>query len=48
MRYYPEPDGHISNKVKVALNLSNYDFIKNKMLQVLIHLILMLKVISLL
>ena len=30
MSYYAEPDGHISNKVKVVLNLSNYAFIKNK------------------
>ena len=25
MSYYPEPDSHITNKVKVVLDLSNYD-----------------------
>ena len=24
MSYYPEPDGHIRDKVKVVLDLSNY------------------------
>ena len=24
MSYYPEPDSHIKDKVKVALDLSNY------------------------
>ena len=24
MGYYPEPDSHIKNKIKVILNLSNY------------------------
>ena len=24
MSYYPEPDSHIRDKVKVVLNLSNY------------------------
>ena len=24
MSYYPEPDGHIKDKVKVVLDLSNY------------------------
>ena len=24
MNYYPEPDSHIRNKVKVLLDLSNY------------------------
>ena len=24
MRYYPEPDSHIRDKVKVVLDLSNY------------------------
>ena len=24
MRYYPEPDCHITSKVKVVLDLSNY------------------------
>ena len=24
MSYYPEPDGHIRDKVKVVLELSNY------------------------
>ena len=24
MSYYPEPDSHIRNKVKVVLDLSNY------------------------
>ena len=24
MSYYPEPDSHITDKVKVLLNLSNY------------------------
>ena len=25
MSYYPEPGSHITNKVKVVLDLSNYD-----------------------
>ena len=29
MSYYPEPDTHIKNKVKVVLNLSNYATKKN-------------------
>ena len=40
MSYYPEPDSHIRDKVKVVLDLSNYATKKNKiMLQVLIQLI---------
>ena len=34
MSYYPEPDSHIRNKIKVELDLSNYANKKN-----LIHLI---------
>ena len=29
MSYYPEPDSHIRNKVKVVLDLSNYATKKN-------------------
>ena len=29
MSYYPEPDGHIRDKVKVVLDLSNYPAKKN-------------------
>ena len=29
MSYYPEPDSHIRDKVKVVLNLSNYITKKN-------------------
>ena len=29
MTYYLEPDGHIRDKVKVVLNLSNYATKKN-------------------
>ena len=29
MIYYPEPDIHIRDKVKVVLDLSNYDITKN-------------------
>ena len=28
MSYYPEPDNHIRNKVKVVLNLQNYATMK--------------------
>ena len=28
MNYYPEPDSHIKDKVKVALDLSNYATVK--------------------
>ena len=38
MSYYPEPDNHIRNKVKVVLNFSNYATKKKKiMLQALIQ-----------
>ena len=38
--YFPESDGHVRDKVKVVLVLSNYITKKNKtMLQALIHLI---------
>ena len=30
MRYYPEPNSHVRDKVKVVLNLSNYPTINNK------------------
>ena len=30
MGYYPEPDGHIRDKVKVIVNLSNYATKKNQ------------------
>ena len=40
MSYYPEPDSHIRDKIKVVLELSNYATKKNcDMLQALIHLI---------
>ena len=40
MRYYPEPDSHIRDKVKIVLELTNYATKKNQnMLQVLIYLI---------
>ena len=29
MSYYPEPDSHIGNEVKVLLDLSNYATKKN-------------------
>ena len=29
MSYYPEPDSHIRNKIKVELDLSNYANKKN-------------------
>ena len=29
MRYYPEPDSHIRDKVKVVSDLSNYTTKKN-------------------
>ena len=29
MRYYPEPDSHIKDKVKVVLDLSNMSLKKN-------------------
>ena len=29
MSYYPEPDSHIKDKVKVVLNLSSYAAKKN-------------------
>ena len=29
MRYYPEPDNHINDKVKVILNFSNHATKKN-------------------
>ena len=29
MSYYPEPESHIRDKVKVVLNLSNYDTKQN-------------------
>ena len=46
MSYYLEPDRHIRDKVKVVLDLSNYATKKNQqMLQVLIHLIKLLKAI---
>ena len=39
MRYYPEPDSHIRDKVKIVLELTNYATKKNQnMLQVLIYL----------
>ena len=45
MSYYPEPDSH---KVKLILDLPSYATKKNyKMLQALIHLIYLLKEISL-
>ena len=38
MSYYPEPDNHIRDKVKLILDLSNYATKKNyKMLQALMH-----------
>ena len=37
MSYYPEPDSHVRDKVKVVLDLSNLETKKN--LQVLRHLI---------
>ena len=40
MSYYPQPDSHIRDKIKVVLDLQNYDTKKNwNMLQTLIHLI---------
>ena len=30
MSYYPEPDSHIRDKVKVVLNLSNYATKRNR------------------
>ena len=40
MSYYPEPDSHIIDKVKVVLDLSNYATKTNQIkIQVLIHLI---------
>ena len=40
MGYYPEPDSHIRDKVKIVLELTNYATKKNQnMLQVLIYLI---------
>ena len=41
MSYYPEPDSHITGKVKVVLDLSNYAPRKKTwtMLQALVHLI---------
>ena len=40
MRYYPEPDSHIRDKVKIVLKLTNYATKKNQnMLKVLIYLI---------
>ena len=48
MRYYPEPDSHTRDKIKVVLELSNYATKNNQsMLQALIHLIQLLKQISL-
>ena len=48
MRYYPEPDIHTRDKIKVVLELSNYATKNNQsMLQALIHLIQLLKQISL-
>ena len=40
MSYYPEPDSHVKDKVKVVLDLSNYRS-KTELdhAQVLIHLI---------
>ena len=44
MRYYPEPDSHIRDKVKIVSDLSNYATKKNyNMLQMVKHLILQLK-----
>ena len=44
MSYYPEPDNHIRDKVKLILDLSNYATKKNyKMLQALMHPIQLLK-----
>ena len=42
MNYYPEPDSHIRDKVKVVSDLSNQIMLLQKndiMLQALIHLI---------
>ena len=41
MRYYPEPDSHITGKFKVVLDLLNYAAKKKNwtMLQALVHLI---------
>ena len=40
MSYYPEPESHIRDKVKVVLDLSNYATKNNyNMLKALIHLI---------
>ena len=40
MSYYPDPDSHIRDKVKVVLYLSNYPAKKElTILQSLIHLI---------
>ena len=40
MSYYPEPDSHVTDKVKVVLDLSNYATRMNQiMTQALIHLI---------
>ena len=40
MTYYLEPDNHVRDKVKLVLDLSNYDTNKKKnTLQMLIHLI---------
>ena len=40
MSDYPEPNSNIGDKVKVVLDLTNYDTKKNQnMLQALIHLI---------
>ena len=40
MNYYPEPDSHIRDKVKVVLDLPNYATKENYInVQVLIHLI---------
>ena len=44
MSYYPKSDNHITDKVKVILDLSNYATKKNEnMPQALIHLIWLLK-----
>ena len=48
MGYFREPDSHTRDKIKVVLELSNYATKNNQsMLQVLIHLIQLLKQISL-
>ena len=39
MSYYPKPDGHMRDKVKVVLDLSNYATKKNWTMVQLIHLI---------